>query len=70
MKMYYSIEPRDRIYLKGSGCLSFAKNIGKNLSDKCSLKLLDSIVLKNLQEVQLKLLQKEQFKQLVKQPVI
>ena len=33
MKMYYSIEPRDRIYVKGYGFLSFAKNIGKNLSN-------------------------------------
>ena len=31
--MYYSIEPRDRIYVKGYGFLSFAKNIGKNLSN-------------------------------------
>ena len=27
--MRYSIEPRDRIYVKGYGFLSFAKNIGK-----------------------------------------
>ena len=26
------IEPRDRIYVKGSGFLSIAKNMGKNLS--------------------------------------
>ena len=32
--MRYSIEPRDRIYVKGYGFLSFAKNIGKNLSNK------------------------------------
>ena len=40
--MYYSIEPRDRLYVKGYGFLSFAKNIGKNLSNKYSKKLLDS----------------------------
>ena len=40
--MRYSIEPRDRIYVKGYGFLSFAKNIGKNLSNKCNQKLLDS----------------------------
>ena len=41
--MYYSIEPRDLIYLKGRGFLSFAKNIGahatkvaKNMRNKCS----------------------------------
>ena len=29
--MIYSVEPRDRIYVKGYGFLSFAKNMGKNL---------------------------------------
>ena len=32
--MGYSIEPRDRIYVKRYGFLSFAKNKGKNLSNK------------------------------------
>ena len=32
--MRYSIELRDIIYVKGFGFLSFAKNIGKNLSNK------------------------------------
>ena len=47
--MHYSIEPRHRIYLKGYGFLSFAKNIGTNankvaesMSNKCSQKLFDS----------------------------
>ena len=40
--MRYSIEPGDRVCVKGFGFLSFAKNIGKNLSNKCSQKLLDS----------------------------
>ena len=40
--MKHSIEPRDTIYVKGYGFLSFAKNIGKNLSNKCGQKLLDS----------------------------
>ena len=40
--MRYSIEPRDRIYVKGYGFLSFAKNIGKRLSNKYGQKLLDS----------------------------
>ena len=40
--MRYSIEPRDRRYVNGYGCLSFSKNIGKNLSNKYSQKLLDS----------------------------
>ena len=40
--MRYSIEPRDRIYMKGYGFLSFAKNMGKHLSNKYGKKLLDS----------------------------
>ena len=47
--MRYSIEPRDRIYVKGYGFLSFAKNMGthatkvaKHRSNKYSQKLLDT----------------------------
>ena len=40
--MKYSIEPKDKIFVKGHGFLSFAKNIGKNLGNKYSQKLLDS----------------------------
>ena len=40
--MRYSIEPRDIIYVKGYGFLSFAKNICKSLSNKYGQKLLDS----------------------------
>ena len=40
--MRYSIEPRDRIYVKGYGFLSFAKNIGKNLSNKYGKKNIDT----------------------------
>ena len=40
--MTYSIEPRDRIYVKGYGFLSFVKNIGKSLNNKYGQKLLDS----------------------------
>ena len=42
IKMRYSIEPRDRIYVKEYGFLSFAKNMGKSLSNKYGQKLLDS----------------------------
>ena len=45
--MGYSIEPRDRIYLKGYGFLSFAKNMGKSSSNKYGQKPF-LIVLKNL----------------------
>ena len=41
--MRYSSEPRDRIYLKGYGLLTYAKNMGKNLSNKYGQKLLDSV---------------------------
>ena len=37
--MRYSIELRDRIHVKGYGFLSFAKNIGKILSNKYGQKL-------------------------------
>ena len=40
--MCYSIEPKDRIHVKGYGFLSIVKNICKNLSNKYSQKLLDS----------------------------
>ena len=40
--MRYSIELKDRVYLKGYGFLSFVKNMGKNLSSKYGQKLLDS----------------------------
>ena len=40
--MRYSTEPRDRIYVKGYGFLSFAKNMGKISSNKDGQKLLDS----------------------------
>ena len=39
--MKYSIEPKDRIYVKGYGFLSFAKNMGPQLSSKYGEKLLD-----------------------------
>ena len=47
--MRYSVQPRDRIFVKGCGFLSFPINIGKNigknirtiLSDKYSQQLLD-----------------------------
>ena len=40
--MRYSIDPKNRICVKGYGFLSFAKNIGKNVSNKYSQKLLDT----------------------------
>ena len=40
--MGYSIELKDRVYVKDNEFLSFAKYIGKNLSNKHSQTLLDS----------------------------
>ena len=40
--MRYSIEPKDRIYVKGYGFLSFAKIMGKHLTNKQGQKRLDS----------------------------
>ena len=42
IKMRYLVEPRDRIYVKGYGFSSFAKNIGKNVSNKYGKKILNS----------------------------
>ena len=42
IKMRYSIEPRDRIYVKRYGFSYFAKNRGKSLSNKYGQKLLDN----------------------------
>ena len=47
--MSYSVQPRDRIFVKGYGFFTFAKNLGKNIginisktvSCKYSQKLLD-----------------------------
>ena len=40
--MRYSIEPKDRIYVKGYGFMYFAKNMSTHLSNKYSRKLLDT----------------------------
>ena len=37
--MHYSIQPRDRIFVKGYGFLSFAKNISKNIGESISKNL-------------------------------
>ena len=61
--MRYLIEPRDRIYVKGYGFLSFAKN----MSNKYGQKLFDTA--KKSTTDAIKLLLKEQFKKLQKQQV-
>ena len=37
--MRYSVQPRDRIFVKGYGFLSFAKSMGKNIGKNISKKL-------------------------------
>ena len=72
----YSVQPRNRIYVRSFGFLSFARNIGRNngkniskkLSSKYSQKLLDHG--KKFDIDALKLLQKEQFRKQQKQLVI
>ena len=62
---HYSVQTRDRIYVKVYEFLSFTKNLGrnvgkkisKNLSRKCSKNLF--IMLHNLLQMHLKLLQKK-----------
>ena len=49
--MRYSIERRDRIYGKGYGFLTFAKNMDKNLSNKYGQKLLDSAKKSTTEEI-------------------
>ena len=60
----YSVQPRNQLFAKGSGFLSFAKimgrNIGKNVSKYSVRKFL--IMLNNLLQMQLKLLQNERSK--------
>ena len=61
--MRYSIEPRDRRYVKGYGFLSFAKNIGthatkvtknigKTIRNKYNQKLVDSAIKSGATKVQ------------------
>ena len=41
-EMRYSVEPKNRRYVKGYGIFSFAKNTGENVSSKYGQKLLDT----------------------------
>ena len=66
IKMRYLIEPRDKIYVKGYGFLSFAKNMRKSLSNKYVQKLLSA---KKSTTDAIKAIRKEQFKKHQKQLV-
>ena len=71
----YSVHLRNQIFVKGSGFLSFAKNMGRNIGNDISKSLSDAvrnflIMLNNLLQMHLKLLQKERFKNQQKKIVI
>ena len=74
--MRSSVQPRDQIFVKGYGFLSFVKNMGKNIGKNASKSVSVNtakyflIVLNNLPQMRLKLLQKKQFKKQQKQLVI
>ena len=63
--MRYSVKPRDQIFVKGYGFLSFAKNIGKSIGkNKTKTSVVNTaksflIMLNNLQQLHLKLFRKE-----------
>ena len=80
--VYYSIELRVLIFVKGYGFLSFAKNMGKIIGHNLSKNLYKNlkktvntarnflIIRNNLLQMHLKLLQKDQFKTHQKQKMI
>ena len=68
IEMRYAIEPRDRIYVKGYGFLSFGKDMGKNLSNKYCQKRLDNA--KKSTPDTIKQHRRQQFKKQQKQLVI
>ena len=69
VKMRYSRESKDRIYVKWYGFLPFAKNMGKNVINKYGQKLLDSPKRSTTDAIKTAI-QKEQFKKQQKQQVI
>ena len=59
--MHYSIEPRERSYVKGYGFISFARN----LNDKYSKSLMDAQVKRLLKLLVKKYLKKQQKQQVI-----
>ena len=71
----YSVQPKDRIFVKGYGFLSFAKNMGRNLGKNINKNFINAvtnflIMLNNQVQILLKLLQKEQFQKQQRQLMI
>ena len=54
--MRYSVQARDGVFIKGYGFLSFAQNIGKNVSKTEMVNTAKNflIILKSLQQLHLK----------------
>ena len=46
--MRYSVQPRDRVFVKASGFLYFAKNMGENIGKKISKSLKSKYIQKLL----------------------
>ena len=59
---HYSVQPRDRIFVKSYGFLSFLRYMGKSTSKNLSKYRNFLIMLNNLLQMQLKLFQKKKFK--------
>ena len=55
----YSIQPKDQIFVKGYGFLSFAKNIDKNISKNLSARYSHKLFDHTKQHLDLNLFQKE-----------
>ena len=53
--MRYSIELRDRIYVKGYGFLSFAKNIGKSLAKAWEVSMGKRFLMQQISQQQMSL---------------
>ena len=70
--MRYSVQPRDRIFVKRYEFLFFAKNMGKNTDKSLAVNIGKNflIMLNNLSQMHLKLLQKKKFKKQQKKLVI
>ena len=61
----YSVQPKDWIFVKGYGFLTFAKYMCRNVGKNISKTLNPLMMLKNLLQMLLKLPQKKQQKQLM-----
>ena len=56
--MRYSIQPRDRIFIKYYGFLSFAKNMGKNIDNNISKPLIGKYSYKPIDQSSKRVIQK------------